>query len=281
MAELDKFIKHSKRVETDDLDWEAARRHGLAEDEPFILTYFTDIEAQTIFYFRELLNTAAARRPEVLAFMTTWNYEEYFHAESLAKFLEVCGHGIGGDRRVQVRAGATLMAHIENLVTMSFSRMLPDAFLALFMAWGSSQELLTSRCYERLQEATSNPVLAQLAQRIARQERRHFAYYFQSARELLAGSRLAQKVARGFYEGFWTPVGSGVKSRAEVFRLVDALFPGRVVDEVFGDIATRIATLPGMAGCTAPLRFAERVWRHRAEDGIVDRHLNESPPASN
>jgi len=281
MAELDKFIKHSRRVETDDLDWEAARRHGLSQDEPFILSYFTDIEAQTIFYFRELLNTAAARRPEVLAFMTTWNYEEYFHAESLSKFLEVCGHGIGGDRRVQVREGATLMAHVENLVTMSFSRMLPDAFLALFMTWGSSQELLTSRCYERLQEATGNPVLGELAQRIARQERRHFAYYFQSARELLAGSRLARKVARGFYEGFWTPVGSGVKSRAEVFRLVDALFPGEVVDEVFGDITARIATLPGMAGCKAPLRFAERVWRHRAEDGILDRHVNVRQAASN
>lgn len=278
--ELDKFIKHSRKVETDDLDWEAAARIGLGGDEPFILSYFTDIEAQTIFYFRELLNTAASRRPEVLAFMTTWNYEEYFHAESLAKFLEVCGHEYGGDRRVQVREGATLMAHIENLVTMSFSRMLPEAFLALFMTWGSSQELLTSRCYERLQEATANPVLAELAQRIARQERRHFAYYFQSARELLAGSRLAQKVARGFYEGFWTPVGSGVKSRAEVFRLVDALFPGKVVDEVFNDIATRIATLPGMAGCTAPIRFAERVWRHRAEDGILHLHQGSARSAA-
>ena len=195
--ELDKFIRHSRRVETDDLDWAEAARTGLHADEPFIIRYFTDIEAQTIFYFRELLNTAAARRPDLLAFMTTWNYEEYFHAESLAKFLDVCGHGIGGDRRIEVRQGATLMAHVENLVTMSFSRMMPEAFLALFMTWGSSQELLTSRCYERLQEATSNPVLAELAQRIARQERRHFAYYFHSARELLAGSRLAQRVTRG------------------------------------------------------------------------------------
>jgi hypothetical protein len=270
--ELDKFIRHSRRVETDDLDWEAARRAGLKGDEPFILAYFTDIEAQTIYYFRELLNTAAARRPELLAFMTTWNYEEYFHAESLARMLEVCGHGLGGDRRVEVREGATLMAHIENLVTMSFSRMMPEAFLALFMTWGASQELLTSRCYQRLQEATHNPVLAQLAGRIARQERRHFAYYFHSARELLAGSRLAQRVTRGFYEGFWTPVGSGVKTRAEVFRLVDALFPGPVVDEVFHDIAARIATLPGMSGCTAPIRFVDRVWRHREEAGLLPFH---------
>src|SRR5687768_9446386 len=112
--DLDKFIKHSRKVETDDLDWEAARRHGLSADEPFILNYFTDIEGQTVFYFRELLNTHAARRPEVVAFMTTWNYEEYFHAESLARLLEVCGHDVQGDRRIRVRDGATAMARIEN-----------------------------------------------------------------------------------------------------------------------------------------------------------------------
>jgi rubrerythrin len=270
--ELDKFIRHSRRVETDDLDWDEARRAGLGADEPFILSYFTDIEAQTVFYFRELLNTAAARRPEMLAFMTTWNYEEYFHAESLGRILQVCGHDYGGDRRVEVREGATLMAHIENLVTMSMSRMMPEASLGLFMAWGSSQELLTSRCYERLQEATANPVLRELAGRIAKQERRHSAYYCQTAREMLAASRSARRLTRTLYERFWTPVGSGVKTRAEVFRLVDALFPGSVVDEVFGDIASRFATLPGMDGCTAPIRFAERVWRHRAEDGILHLH---------
>jgi rubrerythrin len=261
--QIEKFIKHSKRVETDDLDWEEAARVGLSGDEPFILNYFTDIEGQTVFYFRELLNTPAARRPDLIAFMTTWNYEEYFHAESLARVLEVCGHGIADDRRMKVRDGATAMARIENLVQLSLSRLLPDGFLALFMTWGASQELLTSRCYERLEETTQNPVLRQLAQRIAKQERRHFAYYFQSAREYLSRSRVGQRLARTFYERFWTPVGSGVKTRGEVYRLVDALFPGTVIDEVMGDIASRISTLPGMAGATAPVRFAERVWRNR------------------
>ena len=94
--EIDKFIRHSRRVETDDLDWEVARRAGLSGDEPFILRYFADVEGQTIFYFREILNTHAARQPDILAFMTTWNYEEYFHAESLGRLLEVCGHPAGG-----------------------------------------------------------------------------------------------------------------------------------------------------------------------------------------
>lgn len=30
--EIDKFIRHSRRVETDDLDWEAAARAGLSGD---------------------------------------------------------------------------------------------------------------------------------------------------------------------------------------------------------------------------------------------------------
>ena len=263
--QIEKFIRHSDRVRTDDLDWEAAARAGLTGDEPFLLRYFADIEGQTVFYFRELLNTQAARRPDVIAFMTTWNYEEFFHAESLATLLGVCGHPVDRNRRIQVRDRATAMAKIENLVQQSLSRLAPDAFLALFSTWGASQELLTLRCYERIEAATANPVLRVLAQRIAKQERRHFAFYFGIARDLLAESRAAQRMTRWFYERFWTPVGSGVKTRAEVQRLVDGLFPGRLIDETMADIAERISTLPGMASLRAPERFAERIWRGRSE----------------
>lgn len=273
---VDKFIRHSRRVEIDDLDWDLAAHHGLKGDEPFLLSYFADIEGQTVFYFRELLNTHAARNPDIVAFMTTWNYEEYFHADSLAKMLVACGHEAEGadERRMQVRAEVTLMARLENLVQLSLSRLMPDGFLALFMTWGASQELLTTNCYDRLIEITDNPVLSELSQRIAKQERRHFAYYFQSAREYLSASPAGRKLTRAFYERFWSPVGSGVKSREEVYRLVDALFPGRVVDDVMGEITDRIATLPGMEGCSAPRRFAERVWKNRYETGQAHKHLS-------
>jgi hypothetical protein len=269
--EIEKFLRHSRRVEVEDLDWEAARQAGLSPDEPFLVSFFSDIEGQTVFYFRELLNTQARRRPEIVAFMTSWNYEEYFHAESLNKLLDVCGHPTT-DRRVVVRDNATVAARIENLVQLSLSRLAPDWFLALFMTWGSSQELLTSMCYERLAETTANPVLRELCRRIAKQERRHFAYYFNSARVHLSGSPMAQRFTRYFYETFWNPVGSGVKTRDEVYRLVDALFPGPVVDEVFGEIAQRISTLPGMEGASAPSRFAERVWRNRREQDLAGMH---------
>ncbi len=263
--EIDKFIRHSRRVETDDLDWNAARRAGLSGEEPFVLRYFADVEGQTIFYFREILNTHAARHPEILAFMTTWNYEEFFHAESLGRLLEVCGHPNAAARRTEVRAGATIMARIENLFQLAMSRVAPEAFLALYLTWGSSQELLTSSCYERVQETTANPVLRELAGRIAKQERRHFAWYFNNAREHLSRSVAARRVTRFFFERAWNPVGSGVKSGDEVYRVVDAVFPGHVIDQTMADIQRRISTLPGMAGSDAPSRFAGRVWRWRTE----------------
>jgi hypothetical protein len=261
--EIDKFIRHSRRVETDDLDWDAARRAGLDGDEPFVLRYFADVEGQTIFYFREILNTHAARDPQILAFMTTWNYEEFFHAESLNRVLEVCGHPSPPARRTDVRDGATVMARVENMFQLGLSRFAPDAFLALYMTWGASQELLTSRCYERLQTTTRNPVLSELASRIAKQERRHFAWYFNGARQQLARSRTAQQVTRFLFQRAWNPVGSGVKSSDEVYRLVDCVFPGTVIDSTMMDIQSRISTLPGMAGIDAPSRFAGRVWRWR------------------
>ena len=262
---IDKFIRHSRRVETDDLDWNAARRAGLTGDEPFVLRFFADVEGQTVFYFREILNTHAARDPEILAFMTTWNYEEFFHAESLGRLLEVCGHPGGPARRTEVREGATLMARIENLAQLGLSRLAPGAFLALYTTWGASQELLTSRCYERIQATTANPVLHELAGRIAKQERRHFAWYFKAAREQLARSRGAQKLVRFVFERFWSPVGSGVKTVDEVYDLVDAVFPGRVIDQTMTDIQDRISTLPGMAGADGPARFAARCWQHRRQ----------------
>ncbi len=68
--DLEKFLSHSQKVETDDLDWDLAGRIGLSEDETLMLTYFADIEGQTIFYLREILATRAALEPDVIGFIT-------------------------------------------------------------------------------------------------------------------------------------------------------------------------------------------------------------------
>ena len=37
---IDKFLDSSEKVSVEGLDWEAARRAGLSDEERFVLTYF-------------------------------------------------------------------------------------------------------------------------------------------------------------------------------------------------------------------------------------------------
>ena len=124
---------------------------------------------------------------------------------------------------------------------------------------GASQEILTLRGYEQIVERTRNPVLAELCRRIAKQERRHFAWYYNNASERLARSRVAQRLTREVFERFWSPVGAGVKSQDAVDEICLALFPGDAFAEVALGIDEKLAKLPGFSGFDVVSRFARRV----------------------
>lgn len=67
---FDAIFATSAPVRTDDLDWEAAGRAGLTDGELFALSYFADVEGQTVFYLRDLLTSGLADDPDVLRFLT-------------------------------------------------------------------------------------------------------------------------------------------------------------------------------------------------------------------
>jgi hypothetical protein len=115
------------------------------------------------------------------------------------------------------------------------------------------------QAYEEVIRTTQNPVLAEMFRRIAKQERRHFAYYFNQARERLADSPKNQRFCRYIVNKFYAPVGGGVKTDAEGAALVARLFPGERIFEVMAYIEKRMAQLPGMAGLTACTDWAERI----------------------
>src|SRR5262249_2606972 len=157
------------------------------------LHYFADIESQTVYYFLEVAKLRVARDPELLTFLTLWNYEEYFHSYAITRLLEECGDGAesSSNRSLKIRAGARFKVKFEELVQTTIARLFPKSFVAMWMFWGALQECLTTQAYEELARTTKNPVLAELCRRIAKQERRHFAYYFGRAKEKLAGRRFA------------------------------------------------------------------------------------------
>jgi rubrerythrin len=261
VSDIATHIAVSDRVEIDDLDWGLARKHGLTEREIQSLKFFADIESQTVYYFLEVAKLEVARDPELLTFLTMWNYEEYFHSHAITRLMQECGVKIEGatERSTKVRAGARMKAKVEDFAQTMMAKLMPQRFVALWMFWGALQECLTMQAYEEVIRSTKNPVLAELFRRIAKQERRHFAYYFGQARDRLRGNKRNQRFCRFIAKHFYAPVGSGVKTEAESAELVARLFPGDRILEVMSYIERRMAQLPGMAGLDACTRWAAKI----------------------
>ena len=261
MSDIAQHLAVSHRVEIDDLDWETARRIGLTKQEIESLHYFADIESQTVHYFLEVAKLKVSRDPELLTFLTMWNYEEYFHSYAILRLMQECGVPVESatDRAQTIRAGARLKAKLEDLAQVMISKLMPKTFVALWMFWGSLQECLTTQAYEELANTTKNPVLEELCRRIAKQERRHFAYYFGQAKKKLEGQKFAQRFVRWIANKFYAPVGGGVKTDEEGARLVAQLFPGDRIFEVMGYIERKMGMLPGMTDLECATRWAAKV----------------------
>lgn len=248
LPDINRYIAASAKIETKDLDWEAARHIGLTEDERFVLTYFADIENQTIRYLRMLLQMKIAFRPDVAAFLTIWSYEEFFHGYELGNLLAVCGYPLEDNRITQIEKSARLNEWLEKLFAPLLSYIFSDQFPAVYLSFGAIQELTTLRGYEHLRDFARNPALKIMCDRIAKQERRHFAWYFNHAREMLEQSRGAQRLTRSLLEFNWVPVGAGVKSPPEVKRVFQTIFPHEVRHKLVREIDARMGTLPGLDG---------------------------------
>ena len=112
MSDIAQHLAVSHKVEFEDLDWETARRIGITPQEIESLLYFADIESQTVHYFLEVAKLKVSRDPELLTFLTMWNYEEYFHSYAITHFLKQVGVDVESatERATKVRAGARFNA---------------------------------------------------------------------------------------------------------------------------------------------------------------------------
>jgi len=261
VSDIAQHVAVSQRVDIEDLDWGLARKIGLTAREIETLKFFADIESQTVYYFLEVAKLQVARDPELLTFLTMWNYEEYFHSHAITRLMQECGVPVedATDRSTRIRAGARLKAKLEDFAQTMMAKLMPKRFVALWMFWGALQECLTTQAYEEVIRSTPNPVLAEMFRRIAKQERRHFAYYYGQARDRLVDNKRNQRFCRYIVQKFYAPVGSGVKDEAQAAALVAGLFPGKRIYEVMSYIERRMAQLPGMDGLDACTKWAAKI----------------------
>ena len=234
--DITRYLDASKKVDLTGIDFASARNFPLHPDDVRCLTYMMDIESHTIVYLRGLLNTCAIDDPEITAFLSCWAYEEFFHSRALRQFLETCG--------VEAPRAMATRVTLEEIATTFLCRFTPH-LSAAYLTWGAIQELSTLEGYGLLAKQTANPVLAELLSRIIKDERRHFAFYYNKARIHLQPLR-ARKLTSFLLRRFWTPVGEGVKPHDETDWMLRCLFSDANGVAAAKRIDEAIRRLPGM-----------------------------------
>jgi len=261
---IERYKEESRKLDTTGIEWDRVSDHDLSKGDLFCLHYMMDIENHVSLYLSHLLVTRACMDPVLTAFLACWNYEELWHGENLGKLLYRYGVEFDSDDRIaRIRAGLGFQNSLSILTTMAGSWLLKD-FSAIYLTIGAINELSTLTGYNALIRRSQHPVLRDLLGRIIKDERRHFAFYFNSAKEWLLGNRSAQRVDRLALERVWVPVGQGVKNQEEVDALALYLFDDEDGAADLDRIDDKIGKLPGLEGIRLMSRALEEA-RVRAE----------------
>jgi hypothetical protein len=248
--DIGSYTRTSKGVQWQDLPLEEFRDDPLPPDTLRSLRYMCDVEYHTVCYLRDMLVTPSHRDPGVTAFMTMWNMEEFWHGEALAAVLKMHGVSIDYDHLKAHRLKLGWRDKLDPIKQSLMANIVGKDFIAVHMVWGAANEWSAITAYNRLAALEKHPVLAELLSRIAKQEARHVAFYATQARERLARSTKAQKLARFALRKFWGPVGSGVMAEPEVRHVLRHLMSGPEGRKAARTIDGHIQKMPGLAGLT-------------------------------
>ena len=244
---IDKFQEQGGRLRTDDIDFGAFVEQPLAPEVLRCLGYMHDIEYQTVLCTRELLMLPQWKDPQFTAFLTLWNYEEYWHGEAIGRVLAAHGRPAHDPRLVDMRRFNKRYLFWSPAIFWLLGHGVRK-FPAVHMTWGAINEWTANAAYNRLAQVADHPVLSELLGRIMRQEGRHAAYYASFARDLLQDDRRAQKVTSWFLRHQWAPVGNGDVPRIETAFATAYLFGNGEGSLLIDRIEDRIDQLPGLAG---------------------------------
>lgn len=240
--DLQNYLATSKSLDISDIAWGEVGRHPVSPETVRSLVYMMDIEAHTLCYLRDLLNSNTASDPEISDFLACWLYEESYHGRAFERFLKCCNL----ERPVAVcGARKTSLGERFQQAGVFVLSGLTRHFSAVHMTWGAINELTTLTAYRRLSEKCGHPILVEILRRIMRDESRHFSFYFHKAEQKLSAPA-AQRLTRWLLKGFWAPVGSGVKPQEDVDFLFGYLFADEEGEKAVRHADQTIGALPGM-----------------------------------
>lgn len=264
--DLQGYLARSRQLDLSGIDFADAKNHPVDPGEIRCLKYMMDIESHTLCYLRGVLNAGAGADPEIADFLGCWLYEESYHGRAIERFVRAAGHDLSMD--VCGRHRPALSQRLEALGSKAVAAAFPEAFLTTYMTWGSIQEHSTLFGYTNMARKTKNPVLAELLRRIAREESRHFGFYYYKAFQGLKADPFKRRFTSFLLRNFWTPVGEGVKPRSETDFLMTYIFDGEAGKDAMDRIDRSMRRLPGLGWFDLMTRRCEAAFARR-DRGLV------------
>lgn len=259
--DLDRYLRASGASKPAAFDWDRPQPQ-LSNEALFCLAYMMDIESHTIVYLRELLSTEIVREVDVTAFLSCWAYEEFFHSLLLRRFLGRQGVEINDRRFSELRRRRSLADQVIVPIARLVSRATRH-FPAVHMTWGAINEFSTLTGYEAVIRQTDPgapgrepSLLTTILERIIKDERRHFAFYFNQARTRLR-PLAAQRLTSFLLRRFWTPVGVTVRGDESMRRVCAFMFPDDAGLSALGKLDSKTRALPGLEWFNLGRRYAE------------------------
>jgi hypothetical protein len=248
---LEKYLRASGATRPEAFDWSDCGPR-LDDEALFCLGYMMDVEAHTIVYLRELTSTKVIEDPSVTAFLTCWNYEEFFHSQVLKQFLTSQGITIDDERFAKLRRqkAADHLVQIASRLLSRMTRHLP----AVQMTWGAINELMGIESYRALAERTQHPLLGTILDQIIKDERRHFSFYFNQSKARLR-PRAAQVLTTILIKHLWTPVGCPLRGHPATRRLQNYLYSNESDRLRLFELDSTIARLPGLGWFNLATRY--------------------------
>ena len=158
--DIDKYTANSAAVGWGDLDFDEFDRNPLPASTLRTLRYMCDVEYHTVCYLRDLLTTPSHKEPEIGAFMTMWNREEFWHGEALAAVLNKHGIRMDFDELKATRIKLGWKDRLDPIKQSMLGGLVGHDFVAVHMAWGAANEWSANAAYLRLAKQEGHPVLA-------------------------------------------------------------------------------------------------------------------------
>jgi hypothetical protein len=241
------FQTDSAKLEIGDIDFDTFKNQPLNAEVLRCLAYLHDIKSHIVRYLRDVLVTRAHRDPDITAFLTLWNCEEFWHGDAIGKVL--AAH----DEEAETTRIAALRQRLPQgdrwrPVGFQLATAPTQHLIAIHMTWGAVNEWTTQAAYARLAKLANHPTPSILLKRIMKQGGRHIDFYSTEATGRLKNSRTAQRLTRWASRRFWAPVSSYVVESEEIYFLRTHLF-GDPTDLIVAErIDCRVDRLSGMDG---------------------------------